>query len=220
MPDNAIERQFDSPFLYRKNMLIILSKTRYNYHTREQYYHDISSKIIKSVKMSEGGALILFSSYEMLNFVYNLTSSELSHLNLLVQKKNTQSGHLIKSFKENENSVLFATQSLWEGVDIVGSNLRLLIITKLPYANVNDPLMNARSEYNNKNKIYIDNYSAEMLIKLKQGFGRLIRSEEDRGIVYLLDNRNTNFNYFFSPSNVPEIIFDDNLEESIESFLY
>ncbi|MEW6713233.1 MAG: helicase C-terminal domain-containing protein, partial [Candidatus Riflebacteria bacterium] len=116
--------------------------------------------------------------------------------------------YLLELFKEDGNAVLFATDSFWEGVDVPGSALRNLIITKLPFATPNDPVLEARNErIKEEGRNPFNEYQLPMAaIKLKQGFGRLIRKKTDHGTIWILDKRiiTKSYGQFFLES-LPEM---------------
>ncbi|MDD5973062.1 MAG: helicase C-terminal domain-containing protein, partial [Spirochaetales bacterium] len=190
------------------------------------YFDHAAEKIISAVRASGGGALVLFTSYKMLEYVSSKALSELAGFNILIQNGELSRSQLLKRFRDDKDSVLFATQSFWEGVDIPGDSLRLLILTKLPYPQVNEPLFKSRCE-----KLESEGESSfmmlsvpSMIMKLKQGLGRLIRSKDDKGVAYILDGRmNRSREYFLSqlpPCNCPDDFLDESLERRIEDFLY
>ena len=136
---------------------------------------------------------------------------------------------LLNRFKNNVDSSLFATSSFWEGIDAPGNTLRLVIIVKLPFEVPSDPINMARSRY-------VDTHSDKgsfmtitvpnAVIKMKQGVGRLIRNEEDKGIVMILDGRIIRKGYRHTMfTSLPEGYYPDdtmveNISSKIENFLY
>ena len=151
-----------------------------------------------SVTISRGGAFILFTSYDLLNRVYQALSPKLASMGLTSLKQGETGRHaLLTQFRKEGNAVLFGTDSFWEGVDVKGEALRLVIIARLPFQVPTEPVQQARAE-----KIKADggdpfrDFSVpQAVIKFRQGFGRLIRSRDDRGAVLILDRRVLNKSY-------------------------
>lgn len=147
------------------------------------------------IEITEGRAFVLFTSYRNMNRAWELLSEDIPHTTLL-QGTQTRSA-LLKAFREDAHSVLFATQSFWEGVDVQGDALSLVIIDKLPFSSPFDPVAKARLDHiraQGKNP-FSDHQVPEAAIALKQGFGRLIRHREDRGVIAILDSRIVNKGY-------------------------
>tara|TARA_Y100001936_G_scaffold145163_1_gene141565 strand:- start:9 stop:488 length:480 start_codon:yes stop_codon:yes gene_type:complete len=117
--------------------------------------------------------------------------------NIYFQDKTTSKEILIKNYLSNNNSVLFGTSSFWEGVDLPNDKLEILIIMKVPFSNPYNPIVQAKIEqYKGKNRDpFVDYQLSEAILKLKQGFGRLIRHQDDLGICILADSRILNKSY-------------------------
>lgn len=144
------------------------------------------------VRTSQGGALVLCTSYRHLKHLSDALSATLENEGLLCMKQGDASrDELLRRFREDGNAVLFATESFWEGIDVPGNALRNLVIAKLPFAIPDDPILEARQELlKSQGKNAFAEYQLPMAaIKLKQGFGRLIRHREDRGTIWILDRR-------------------------------
>ena len=142
--------------------------------------------------------MVLFTSYKMLNYCLNKMEKRLNEENINILPQGRYPRHyIIKSFKENNSQVIFGTVSFWEGVDIRGDDLRYLIMMKLPFPVPSEPVTAARSELMQKNNINpFFNYSLpRAVIRFKQGFGRLIRSRQDKGMIVVFDNRLINKSY-------------------------
>ena len=142
--------------------------------------------------------MVLFTSYNMLDNLYKKINYKLEedNINVLSQSKYSRK-YIMDKFKAGNNQIIFGTQSFWEGVDIVGSDLKYLIIMRLPFPVPNDPVNAARvklMQEEGKN-YFFEYFIPKAVIKFKQGFGRLIRSKNDKGIVICMDNRIINKRY-------------------------
>ena len=184
----ALEVSVGSPFAYEDQCLLYLPPGLPD--PREPgYYKGIAPVIKEILEQTEGRAFVLFTSYRGMNEVYPLVAE---HLPWKVLKQgDLPKQKLIEAFKEDIHSVLFATASYWEGVDVPGEALSCVILVKLPFAVPDDPITEAKIraiERSGGNAFY--GFSLpEAVIRLRQGFGRLIRSQDDRGVVAILDPR-------------------------------
>lgn len=141
------------------------------------------------VKASNGRALALFTSHSAIRTTYRACREALTDDDILplAQGIDGSPQQIMAAFQENPRSVILGTSSFWEGIDVVGDDLSLVIIIKLPFAVPTDPIVQARSELFNRP---FDQYAVpQAIIRFKQGFGRLIRSASDRGVVAVLDRR-------------------------------
>lgn len=139
--------------------------------------------------LSDGRAFVLFTSYRNLNAVWDELHDELEFP--LLKQGDKSRRELLDEFRKETRSVLFATSSFWEGVDVEGDSLSMVIIDKLPFANPSDPLTRARLDLlDTRGKSSFFEFSVpQAALTLKQGFGRLIRSSSDQGVVAVLDSR-------------------------------
>ena len=181
------EESITSPFDYSSNSLFYYDKTITSPtdENRSRYIADLAIKIKELIELTDGKALILFTSKNDMEEVYRLVQSMLPDRNLILQRdKNVTKWK--NAFEVDVNSCLFATGAFWEGIDLKGETLSNLIIARLPFP-VQDPIVEYKmSIYEGKK---MDVTINEMLMKLKQGTGRLIRSTTDKGIVCCLDSR-------------------------------
>ncbi len=185
------ERTYNSPFDFAKNALFLVPKDILYSH--EYGFSDqVAENVKKIIEVSKGGCFILFTSYEMLHYVYEKVTRSFDRPAASYMKQGeTSKQALIEKFKQKQDSVLFATSSFWEGIDVAGETLRCVVITKLPFKVPSDPLFQAMSEmYEEDGKDSFSEYSLpHACLKFKQGFGRLIRTKSDRGCVVCLDRR-------------------------------
>src|SRR6185437_10533800 len=138
-----------------------------------------------------GGAFLLFTSHRALRQAAAWLAQTLdARLPLLVQGEAPRE-HLLRRFRASGNAVLLGSASFWEGVDVQGEALRLVVIDKLPFGSPEDPVVRARIEYLQEQGVnpFRDYQLPEAVLALKQGVGRLIRSEEDQGVVMIGDPR-------------------------------
>jgi ATP-dependent DNA helicase DinG len=175
-------------------------------------------EIIEILRLSRGRAFVLFTSYQQMRLIYDRVSLEVPYQTLL-QGTGPRSA-LLDEFRATPNAVLFATASFWQGVDVPGEQLSCVIIDKLPFAVPSDPLVEARVSAIREDggDAFLGYQVPNAAIALKQGFGRLIRSRSDRGVLALLDNRITKARYgqiFFD--SLPEYAFTTRRED-VERF--
>ena len=184
------ELLLDSPFDYLKQALLYVPRDLPEPGSETKHYVDkLSNRCRKLVLASNGSTFILFTSYALLNQIYEkLDDGQLSFP--LIRQGDLPTNLMIERFKEKP-SVIFGTNSFWQGVDIPGGALKNVIITKLPFDVPKDPLTEARIE--DLKRQQIDPFShyqiPRAIIQLKQGFGRLIRKKTDIGVVSILDSR-------------------------------
>ena len=186
--DRIAETSKKSPFNYKENALIYIPEyIPFPNIKREGYIKAVTDEIDRLLKATYGHSLILFTSYRLMEFVFNTMSKNTYDYPLFIMGRGQIDA--LKDFRISGNGVLFASDAAGEGVDIVGDTLSNLIIVKLPFA-VPDPI----SKYEQSVMGGLDTYlkdinTPNMMIKLKQYVGRLIRSEIDTGVVSILDSR-------------------------------
>lgn len=151
--------------------------------------------IARILTVTQGRAFLLFTSHQQMRLLYDLLAPTLPFPSLL--QGDAPKSHLLEQFKETPNAVLFATSSFWQGVDVPGEQLSCVVIDKLPFAVPSDPVVSARIEKIREDggAPFFEYQIPQAAIALKQGFGRLIRSGSDRGLLVILDNRIRNKAY-------------------------
>ncbi|MEI0525581.1 helicase C-terminal domain-containing protein [Brachyspira murdochii] len=196
--NKKIEIYLESPFNYEDNARLYIAADMPD--VASDTFNDFTSKVLLDVCDITGGrAFILFTSFSSLMSVYENTAKKLKskNINALAQTASVHRHTLLDMFKSSSNNVLYGVDSFWEGVDVAGKNLEVVIIPKLPFAVPTDPISEGRYRYIEENggNAFLDYALPFAVIKFKQGFGRLIRSKDDRGVVFVLDKRLYTKNY-------------------------
>lgn len=177
-----------SPFDHEKSTLIYLPEDMPEPKS-PAYSSALHEALFNAILATQGRTLVLFTSHRALREARQVLRDPLEEHNILVlgQGVDGNSRSLIDRLRNDAGTVVFGTSTFWEGVDVVGDALSSLIITKFPFAVPTDPIFEARSElYDNS---FMELSLPMAVLKFKQGFGRLIRTENDRGICVILDNR-------------------------------
>jgi len=188
---DARELLIGSSFNYKENVLLYLPREIEDPSDEPKLFQKHALDHIKKIiDIMKGRIFILFTSYRMLNAVHRDLGSSYTGINLLRQGDRPRY-ILLEQFKNNQNSVLLGTNTFWQGIDVPGKPLECVIITKLPFLVPDDPITEARMELiQRRNKNPFTEYQVPQAIMMfKQGFGRLIRTKKDRGIVAILDPR-------------------------------
>ena len=184
---------WDSPFDYANQALLYVPENIPDPNTRE-YTQAVVTAAMPVIKASKGRTFCLFTSLRAMKEAYILISQQFEkedlRFPLLMQGEGTRS-ELLERFRKLGNAVLLGSQSFWEGVDVRGEALSLVIIDKLPFAPPDDPVLSARIEKINQagRNAFMEYQLPRAAITLKQGAGRLIRDEADRGVLMICDPR-------------------------------
>jgi DNA polymerase-3 subunit epsilon/ATP-dependent DNA helicase DinG len=186
--EDARELLLDSPFDYRRAALLLVPSDIPEPGATD--YPDALSRALVDLARAAGGrALALFTSYAALRAVHALIRGPLQEegIDLFAQGIDGSARQLVRTLKTNARAMVLGTASFWEGIDVAGEALSLLVITRLPFNVPTEPVFAARSaEYDDAFNEYAVPQAA---LRFKQGFGRLIRSKSDRGVAVVLDRR-------------------------------
>ncbi len=212
-----------SPFNYRERVALFLPRSN---SVTGQGWKPLADNILQLLKAADGRVLVLFTSHAAMEGVWRLLSgpSIMGQIELrdlegwpVFKQGQSQMSRIIADFQESEKAVIFGTRSWWQGVDLPG--MRMVIMDKLPFPQLNDPIVKARSENieGNGGNSFVDFMLPSAIITFRQGFGRLMRKEDDRGVVVICDERIATKNYgrrFLK--SLPDVQVLDNLQKVIE----
>jgi DNA polymerase-3 subunit epsilon/ATP-dependent DNA helicase DinG len=193
--EDAYELALGSPFDYESSTLLYLVNDIPEPSDRNGHQRAVIKSLIELCRATGGGTLVLFTSYDQLRRTSKAITPVLAQDEIITyaQGDGASPHTLLETFRNSDKAVLLGTRSFWEGVDIPGDALTSLVIVKIPFDVPSDPIIAARSE-TFEDPFY--QYSLpEAILRFRQGFGRLIRSQYDRGIVLVLDRRVLSKNY-------------------------
>lgn len=190
--EGGLAKRLDSPFDYKAQVRLLLNRSPLDPNS-PRFETALARWLNDYLTTAVGGTFILFTSYRQLDAVHHLMRPELDRRNRFVLRQGDQLGRsqMIDLFKRMGNAVLFGTASFWEGVDVQGEALSNVIITKLPFEVPNHPVVEARHRdiTQRGGNPFLERTVPEAILRLKQGFGRLIRRHSDSGTVVICDHR-------------------------------
>jgi ATP-dependent DNA helicase DinG len=198
LPERTItEQSYDSPFDYQKQALFLVPSDIPD-PLDSRFLPAAIESIWEAIQASDGNAFVLFTSYSMLRECHKQLTARLVSAKFTALKQGDDNrSALLHKFKTIDHSVLFGTDSFWEGVDVVGEALRCVIIVKLPFKVPSEPIIQARTEkiLAEGGNPFLEYSLPHAIVKFKQGIGRLIRNKKDRGCIVCLDSRLLNKGY-------------------------
>ncbi len=214
--EDGDEILLESPFHY-KNQTLLYIPTDIPEPRDATYSMVISERVDEIVRIVQSKTMVLFTSYNLLHAVADMLEGNIE----ILRQGELDNYRLIERFKVSDKAVLFGTYTFWQGVDFPGDELRCLVITKLPFGVPNDPVTEGRMEqiiHSGRDPFYTYQVP-QAIITLRQGFGRLIRTKKDRGVVAILDSRIAKKPYgrIFLKS-LPEVEITDKMGD-MEKFL-
>lgn len=186
--EEALELVLPSPFDY-ENQAALYIPEKIPDPNSDLFIEACKNIIIETLKVSQGRAFLLFSSWRNMENAFNALKGSIPYP--IRKQGDLTRKNIIEWFKNTPNSVLFATATFWEGIDIPGDSLSCVIIDKLPFSVPDDPFIQAKVDYMKENNLnwFMDYMLPEAVIKLRQGVGRLIRTKTDKGLLVIMDNR-------------------------------
>ncbi|KGX87939.1 ATP-dependent DNA helicase DinG [Pontibacillus litoralis] len=194
--EETIQRKIASPFNYNEQVQLLVPNDfpSIKGHNQEDFIHATCEAIYSLATLTKGRMLVLFTSYEMLKKTYYVMKEFMDIDEFMLIAQGVSSGsrtRLIKNFQAFDHAILFGTSSFWEGVDIPGDDLTSLVIVRLPFQPPNHPVYQAKAEKikGQEKNPFMALSLPNAVIRFKQGFGRLIRSSTDRGLVFVCDDR-------------------------------
>ncbi|WP_236686930.1 ATP-dependent DNA helicase DinG [Ornithinibacillus contaminans] len=195
-PEQVVTKKIASPFSYDQQVQVLIPNDfpAVQYGDTDDFIFATCESILSLAEITNGRMLVLFTSYDMLKKSYYLLKEIMENDQFVLIAQGISSGsraRLKKNFQTFDQSILLGTSSFWEGVDIPGDDLSCLMIVRLPFQPPNHPVYEAKAiemKKNDENAFY-DLSLPNAVIRFKQGFGRLIRSTNDRGIVFVCDAR-------------------------------
>ena len=194
-PDEYLSSINDSPFDYEHQSLIAIPNDHKDYSKISdlEYTRNVIADLKKLIPAVDGDMLVLFTSYAMLNRVQQALKDDrsLDGYRILAHGQDGSRSSLLEALQDGEKTVLLGANSFWEGVDVKGASLRTVVITKLPFTPPTMPVESARNDLlkSQGKNAFTSSSLPQAVLRFRQGCGRLIRSNTDRGCIIILDNR-------------------------------
>lgn len=211
--ERLITKKIQSPFAYGDQVQLMVPNDFPDVRmgNSEDYIYSVCESILSLAEITQGRMLVLFTSYDMLRKSYNVLKETMDLSTFMLIAQGISSGsrsRLKKNFVHYDRTILLGTSSFWEGVDIPGEDLSCLVIVRLPFEPPDHPIVQAKSDRlkNDGKNAFMELSLPNAVIRFKQGFGRLIRSANDRGIVFVCDARLIKARYgkYFTDS-IPDV---------------
>ncbi len=192
--EKSLERVLDSEFDFESQAIFYIPQSIPDVR-EEGFTSKAALEIMRILEITRGRAFCLFTSYNQMREIYERVRPRIPYPALL--QGTAPRPALLERFRKTPNAVLFATASFWQGVDVPGEQLSCVIIDRLPFAVPSDPVVSARVRAVNEDgrNAFLEYQVPEAVLALKQGFGRLVRSRKDRGVLVLLDDRISRMRY-------------------------
>src|SRR5690625_1790075 len=210
--ETSVTHQLHSPFPFDEQVqLLIPNDFPHINEQMDEFIYATCEAIISLAEITQGRMLVLFTSYDMLRRTYYILKETLGTMQYTLIAQGISSGsrsRLKRSFQTYDNAILLGTSSFWEGIDIPGEDLLALMIVRLPFQPPNEPVYAAKAKalQLEKKNPFFELALPNAVIRFKQGFGRLIRSVNDRGVVFVCDSRimTAKYGHFFKRS-IPDV---------------
>jgi ATP-dependent DNA helicase DinG len=190
-PDRIEKAILDSPFDFEQQALLCIAQDIAS-PDEPRFLEQTVDSVRRILEITKGHALVLFTSFYALDFAHSRLEAELRKARITPLKQGEAARtQLLNRFRKDVSSVLFATDSFWEGIDVAGEALQCVILSKLPFRVPTEPIQQARAEAIDAagGNSFMSYTVPQAVIKFRQGFGRLIRRRSDRGTVVVLDRR-------------------------------
>ncbi|MEW9500184.1 ATP-dependent DNA helicase DinG [Jeotgalibacillus marinus] len=185
-----------SPFDYKQSVRLMVPKDLPDIKSvsQEEYVEMVTDHLIAMGQATKGRMLVLFTSHEMLRHTYELMKDSGLMEDFVLMAQGITNGSrtkLTRNFQRFDKAILFGTSSFWEGIDIPGEDLSCLVMVRLPFSPPDEPLTKAQSDEvkHNGGNPFLEVSLPKAVIRFRQGFGRLIRHEQDRGLIVVFDRR-------------------------------